>query len=133
MAWNLSVNFNLPGGTRLLYQWRWDEDNSRALIDIELRCSNANGDRVIAKPPQLIITDVQSDQLLRQDVAPAAGGMLTDWQIYFKVVKRATPTGYTDLRAAEKAANNNPAARRTAVEQHLASAGHVDNVSLAGS
>jgi hypothetical protein len=131
MAWNLSVNFTIPNGQRLEYpKFKWDEENKVLSFDVELRMSAGNGSRVITRVP-MEIRDGDSDQLTRQ-ASPAAGINIDDPAGYFVKTKRATPTGYTDAINAWRAANATNT-RRSALEAHLSSAGHIDNVSLAGS
>lgn len=131
MSWNLTVNFTLPNGHHLDYpKFVFDEEVKELSFTVELRTSNASGARLVTRVP-MVIRDGLSDQLSRQDVIPAGTG-IDDWTAYFKRTQRTTATGYTDAKAAERAAANSPSARRTAMEAHVASAGHID-ATLAGS
>jgi len=68
---------------------------------------------------------------LARQASPSPGLNLDDPTHYFLQGTRTVATGYTDAKTAERAAANTPAARRTALEAHLYSAGHLDS-SLAG-
>jgi hypothetical protein len=73
---------------------------------------------------EMAISNTASVLLSRQG-SPAAGLVVTDRDRYFIVSSRSTPTGYTDAMAAARTAANTPGARRTALETHVLSAGHI--------
>jgi hypothetical protein len=132
LAISLTVNFTIPNGARLEFPnlSNFDDDTEIWRVRVELRTSSPNGRRLIAAT-ELQIRNGPCHQLERQ-VAPPVGLTIGDVDNYFVVTSRNVATGYTDARAAERAAANTPAARRTALEAFLFTAGHI-GTSLAGS
>jgi hypothetical protein len=66
----------------------------------------------------LTIANGTSSFLTRQ-TSPAAGLGISDRDRYFIVSSHATPTGYADAMAVARAAANDPASRRAALETHI--------------
>ena len=133
MPINLTTNFNLPGGARLVVDRpsgakMFDEDAEILRVAVELRLAAATNALIVAV--LLEITNVESDKIARQ-ATPAVGLNIDDRDRYFVRTKRATPTGYTDAMNAWKAGAT-PAARKSALEAHMLAAGHIDATSLAG-
>jgi hypothetical protein len=126
----LTVNFNLPGGTKLVYgRFNFDDDAEVLTYRLEVRSASAT-DSLICWAP-VSISNVASTLVTRQ-ASPAAGLDIDDINRYLAIGSRSTPTGYTDAKTADRSAANNKAARRLANETHQSTAGHIDPVSLAG-
>jgi hypothetical protein len=131
MPITLNTAFTIPNGARLEFPRITDLDDETGVwtVRVQLRSSVPNGNRLIASAV-IQVRDGACTQLSRQ-ASPAAGLNIDDSNHYFLVVGRNVATGYTDAALAMKNAANTPAARRTALEAHLFSAGHVDST-LAG-
>lgn len=126
----LTVNFNLPGGTRLVYgKFDFDDDNEILTYPLQIRTSGTT-DCLICQTTMVIRNGI-STAVARQ-ASPAVGLNIEDIQRYLVLSTRSTPTGYTDAKTADRAAANNKAARRLANETHQSTAGHVDATTLAG-
>jgi len=131
MAISLITGFTLNNGMRLEFPRITDLDDDVGVwtVRVELRTSIPNGNRLIARTV-IHVRDGACSMLSRQ-ASPAAGLNIDDPLHYFVVSGRTVATGYTDAALAMKNAANTPAARRTALEALLYSAGHLDS-SLAG-
>ena len=130
MAISLTTNFTLPPGARLEFgRFDFDDDAQTLTVRVELRSSIPNNRRLIAGAT-MQIRDGTCSTLARQ-AAPAPGLNIDDPTHYFIQGTRTVATGYTDAKTAERAAANTPGARRTALEAHMFSAGHID-ATLAG-
>lgn len=134
MPWNLTTNYSgsSQNGARLVFgEFHFNDDTNVMSVSVELRTSNAAGDRKLCGFT-MIITDTTSSSVTR-NAAPATGLNIDDVTYYFTFGVRSTPTGYSDMFANMRAAANTRSARRTANEAWMFSAGHIDPVSLAGS
>ncbi len=133
MAWNLTVNYSGGGqnGNRIVFgTFHFDDDNLVCSFTADLK-TTVGTNRQICRL-NCYIADGISTVVSRQS-SPGNNLDIGDATYYFIQSTRSTPTGYTDMKTAERAAANTPGARRTALEAHLFSAGHFDSVSLAGS
>ncbi len=133
MAWNLTSNFSGGGqnGNRIVFgTFHFDDDNLICNFTADLKTTVGTNRQIC----HLVcyVADGISTVVSRQ-ASPANNLNIDDSTYYFIQSTRSTPTGYTDMKTAERAATNTPAGRRTACEAHLFSAGHFDPVSLAGS
>lgn len=130
MSWALTTNFNLPGGSKFIFgKFDFDEDAGTLTYPVELRTSGATDCLVFRTT--MVIRDGISTTLARQPTPPV-GLNIEDIQRYLILGTRSTPTGFTDAFTAMRAAGNTKVLRRLANEAHQFSAGHIDNVSLAG-
>lgn len=134
MPWNLTTAFSgtSQNGARLVFgEFHFNDDTGVMSVDVDLRTMSAAGNRKLCGFT-LIVTDTTSIVVAR-NASPASGLNIDDPTYYFTFGVRSTPTGYTDMKTNERAAANTKAARRTANEAWVFSAGHIDPVSLAGS
>lgn len=130
MPITLTTTFTLPNGARMEFpKWRFDDDSEIWTVPFELRTTVPTNRRLITAGILFITNGTCS--LLSRNASPAVGLNIDDFAHYFVQTARQVATGYTDARAVERGAANTPAARRTALEAHLFSAGHIDS-SLAG-
>jgi hypothetical protein len=137
LAISLTVNYPSQPPARLEFApfdgsgatFAWIDDIEALITRVELRTSAANGRRLICSVV-MEIRNGTSTTLARQS-SPVAGLDYCHSGYYFIVGNRITASGYTDAMAAWRAAANTPSARRTAMEAHFLSAGHID-ASLAG-
>jgi hypothetical protein len=134
MAISLTTNYNIPGGARLEFPsiGNFDDDQETWTVKVELRTSSPNGRRLICATTLQIRNGVCHQLERKIPGAPEASLNIDDVNYYFAVTSRTVATGYTDAKAAERAAANTPSARRAALEAFLFTAGHIGS-SLAGS
>lgn len=130
MAVSLNTGFTLPNGMRLEFgRFDFNDDDQILTVPFELRTGTPSGRRYICGGMLRIRNGDCS--LLSRNTNPEPGLDISNPTHYFVQSSRVVATGYTDAKAAERAAANTPGARRTANEAHLYSAGHIDS-SLAG-
>jgi hypothetical protein len=119
----LTTSFNLPAGSRLdIKPTTIDDEAQTMLVTVTLMSAPGTGSAIAMTTLEL--TNVESDKLARQ-TNPAVGMVIHDRDRYFLRTRRATPTGFTDALTAWRGGAT-MAARRTALEQHLLAAGHLD-------
>lgn len=120
----LTTPFAIPNGTRLeISKPLFDDDTQVCVYSVRLLTPNATNAQVVTWQ-QLVITNVTSDRIERQG-SPAAGLVIEDPRRYFIQSSRATAGAYTNAVNVWRA-EATPAARKTAWEAHLLSAGHID-------
>lgn len=120
---NLTTTFNLPAGSRLdIKPSNIDDDLQTMLVSITLMSAPGTGTPIAMVTLEL--TNIESDKIARQ-ASPAVGLVIHDRDRYFIRSRRATPTGFTDAINAWRGGAT-MAARRTALEQHMLAAGHLD-------
>lgn len=124
MAGNLTTPVTIPNGTRLIFgPFSFDDDNGVLTVPVQLRTA-PSADALICQTT-MVIRDGESTKIARQ-ASPAVGLGVEDIQRHLIITTRTTPTGYTDAFTAMRAATNTKGARRTALEAHMLSVGHVD-------
>ncbi len=138
---DLTVTVPMGNGAKLDLNWSGDilgpnDDLAEFHYQATLRMNSANGSTRICTV-DAFVRDGISTQLIRQ-ASPAANLDVNDPRRYFqfdpanqmRLAQRSTPTGYTDLINAWRAANSKDN-RAAAFKAHLLSAAHIDS-SFAG-
>lgn len=129
MAITLETAYNLPNGSRLVFgRFDFDDDKSELSVPLELRSPPATNAMICRTV--MVIRNGVCTHIARQ-TNPTAGLNIEDPMRHFAITTRDVPTGYTDAKAAERAAQNTPNSRRQALEAHLLLAGHIHS-SLVG-
>jgi hypothetical protein len=125
MPITLTTAFTVPNGTRLVFgKFDFNDDTSTMTVPMELKTPPAT-DATVARYV-LTITNGTCSLLTRQ-ASPTVGLGLDDPTRWITHSTRTVATGYTDAITAFRGAANNANARRTAMEAHMLSAGHIDS------
>lgn len=129
MPITLTTPFVLQNGTRLVFgKFDFNDETQVMTVPMELRTPPAT-DAPVARYVLTITNGTCS--LLSRQASPAVGLGIDDPTRYIVQSTRTVATGYTDAMTAWRGATNTSSGRKTAMEAHMLSAGHIDS-SLTG-